>query len=78
VIILEREESQTEGAHDGATSEEASILEILPESNYECVRCHTRVARSELNELPSPRCSNCGFTVFQKLRPGTVKLVAAA
>ncbi len=72
-----------EGSKDDATEsvgeeDESTITEIFPDVGYECVRCRTKISKAALDILPSPRCANCGFTVFQKLRPSTVKLVAAA
>jgi len=56
----------------------ADSVQVLPEGVYECVRCRTKAMKEELDGLPSPRCARCGFTVFQKARPATVKTVAAA
>ena len=50
---------------------------VLPSATYACVRCGTKVSLSELQALPSPRCANCGFTVFAKMRGQLVKQVAA-
>lgn len=56
-------------------SESQSV--VLPSTTYACVRCGTKVALSELQALPSPRCANCGFTVFSKTRNQLVKQVRA-
>jgi DNA-directed RNA polymerase subunit RPC12/RpoP len=50
---------------------------VFPAAEYECARCHTRVSQKELESLPSPRCANCGFTVFAKVRSGMVRQVKA-
>jgi DNA-directed RNA polymerase subunit RPC12/RpoP len=44
---------------------------------YACVRCGTEASAGELRVLPSPRCANCGFTVFSKTRGQLVKQVRA-
>ncbi|MDA4122087.1 MAG: RNA polymerase Rbp10 [Thaumarchaeota archaeon] len=72
-------EGKKEDATESAEEEDGpTVSEIFPDVGYECVRCRTKVSKSALDILPSPRCANCGFTVFQKLRPSTVKIVAAA
>ena len=43
---------------------------------YSCLRCNTKVSRSELNRLPEIKCI-CGFRVFTKVRPPIVKTVKA-
>jgi DNA-directed RNA polymerase subunit RPC12/RpoP len=50
---------------------------VLPPATYACVRCATKASASELQALPSPRCDNCGFTVFSKTRSRLVKQVGA-
>lgn len=50
---------------------------LLPKADYVCVRCGTKVSQGELSGLPSPRCANCGFTVFAKTRSQLVKQVKA-
>ena len=45
---------------------EAPVSGLPSGATYACVRCGTKVALSELQALPSPRCANCGFTVFSK------------
>jgi DNA-directed RNA polymerase subunit RPC12/RpoP len=55
-------------------SQEQSV-NVFPEAAYACVRCGKKAGQRELEGLPSPRCSNCGFTVFSKSRPDLVKQV---
>ena len=43
---------------------------------YECVRCGTRITKSELERYFDIKCI-CGFRVFRKVRPEIVKQVAA-
>lgn len=50
---------------------------VLPSAAYACVRCGTKASVTELQALPSPRCANCGFTVFSKTRAPVVKQVKA-
>ncbi|MDA4135641.1 MAG: RNA polymerase Rbp10 [Thaumarchaeota archaeon] len=54
-----------------------SEVEVLPGARYSCANCGTRVTQAELQGLPSPRCSSCGFTVFAKSRADLVKQVKA-
>lgn len=56
---------------------EEKTTTVLPGAVYACARCGTRVSQAELEALPSPRCANCGFTVFAKVRPSLVKQVSA-
>jgi DNA-directed RNA polymerase subunit P len=44
---------------------------------YECVRCGSRVAYSELERYVSFRCPQCGYRIFRKVRPPVVKRVKA-
>ena len=43
---------------------------------YSCLRCGTNVSNIELSRLPEIKCI-CGFRVFTKARPPTVKTVKA-
>lgn len=43
---------------------------------YECMRCGTRVTRTELEQYPDMKCI-CGYRVFRKLRREVVKQVEA-
>lgn len=51
--------------------------QVFAGATYACVRCGTKVTQKELEALPSPRCANCGFTVFAKVRSSAVKQVSA-
>ncbi|MCD6479746.1 DNA-directed RNA polymerase subunit P [Candidatus Bathyarchaeota archaeon] len=44
---------------------------------YECLRCGSRVAYSELERYVSFRCPQCGYRIFRKVRPPVVKRVKA-
>jgi DNA-directed RNA polymerase subunit P len=41
---------------------------------YSCLRCGTNVSNIELSRLPEIKCI-CGFRVFTKVRPPTVKTI---
>ena len=43
---------------------------------YSCLRCGTGVSNTELSRLPEIKCI-CGFRVFVKVRPPTVKTIKA-
>lgn len=44
--------------------------------NYSCLRCNTVTSGEEISRLPEIKCI-CGFKVFIKVRPPTVKSVKA-
>lgn len=44
--------------------------------NYSCLRCGTITSGAEISRLPEIKCI-CGFKVFIKVRPPTVKSVKA-
>jgi len=52
-------------------------FQVFRGASYECARCGRDVSSVELEMLPSPRCLNCGFTVFSKSRREFAKQVIA-
>lgn len=55
----------------------SEAFEVFQGASYECATCGRDVSSVELETLPSPRCANCGFTVFSKSRREFAKQVSA-